>query len=50
MEIIENGNYSSTLGLYGDNGKEYGNYYTGVIYGLGLKWEGVHDPSEPRNT
>ena len=26
----DNGNYYSMLGLYGDSGKENGNYYSGV--------------------
>ena len=26
-----------TLGLYWENGRENGNYYSGVVYGLGLK-------------
>ena len=29
--IMENGNYCRILGLYGDNGKENGNYYDGNL-------------------
>ena len=37
MEKKMEGNYYSILGLYGDNGKENGNYYLGFRVRVPLK-------------
>ena len=37
METTIMGYARVILGLYRDNGKEHGNYYSGIIYGLGFR-------------
>ena len=42
METAIMGYVRVILGLYRDNGKENGNYYSGIIYGLRLGWLDVN--------